>query len=159
MHLQDGATPEGSRARRTPALRNLRSAPFSIRLVLRSAALVNSALQSAMRTQGRGWRRAAAVAISILTDLIYPDQVSAKGLVSWNRILKQIDALGEEQRLAFFQAFVPRAEQHPQPGIRDAVKRALEENSIKPRLHCSASSLGSLQTVMSSKTYTPMKWQ
>jgi hypothetical protein len=26
-------------------------------------------------------------------------------------------------------------------------------------LHCSASSLGSLQTVMSSKTYTPMKWQ
>jgi hypothetical protein len=88
-----------------------------------------------MRTQGRGWRRAAAVAISILTDLVYPDPISAKGLVTWNRVLKQIDALGDEQRLAFFQAFVPRAEQHPHPGIRDAVNRALKENSnIKPRI-------------------------
>jgi len=134
VYLQDGPAPEGSE-RGAFSLAELRGAPCSIKLLLRSAALVNSALQSAMRTQGRGWRRAAAVAISILTDLVYPDPISAKGLVTWNRVLKQIDALGDEQRLAFFQAFVPRAEQHPHSGIRDAVKRALEENSgIKPKI-------------------------
>jgi hypothetical protein len=134
VHLQDGATPEGSERGAFP-LAELRRAPFSIKPLLRSAALVNSALHSAMRNQGRGWRRAAAVAISILTDLVYPDPISAKGLVTWNRVLKQIDALGEEQRLAFFQAFVPRAEQHPKPSIRDAVNRALEENSgDKPKI-------------------------
>jgi hypothetical protein len=65
---------------------------------------------------------------SYLKEFIFVEQCSLDGLVSWNKKIAFLEGLPEKRRSVFCRIHLPKASEHPDAGIRYAVKRAIEED-------------------------------